>query len=160
LEPGDELIVAVNNDGQYGARAIDKAQQRALGDRLLYCDDDDVFVPGALGVIRAWADANPSAIGIFRRDCGPDGLQWCVPSLEPRGNIQRMCLCIPNLEGRLPQWEDTWTEALIPRQAAELQDAEIVFVDHVIGRGRPVRNPVTRLRRRLRVGSRLRALYG
>lgn len=155
MRVGDEIICAVNNDGEYGAKSIDRAQERALGTHLLYCDDDDVFVPGGLDAVRAWADEHPGTIGIFRRTFPIGGAQWDVPALV-QGNIQRMCLCIPNVAGKLPRWEGTWTEALIPEQAAELQGAEIVFVDRIIGLARPESNPWRRLRYRLRARERLR----
>lgn len=159
LQPGDELIVACNDDGNYGDRSIDRAQGKASGDYVLFCDDDDIYTAGALQRMRTWADANPGKIGLFRRGFNTGAKQWRKPVLSP-GNIQRMCLCIPNVPGAMPTWTGYKTEVDMPIQAAQLQGAEIVFVDDVIGLARPERNPWRKLRYTLRLRSRLRILRG
>lgn len=154
---GDELICLVNDDGHYGARSIDSAQQRAKGSHLLYCDDDDIFVPGSFDRLRSWAESHPSSVGIFRR-AFLGGAQWDKPVLV-HGNIQRMCLCIPNVPGKLPVWDETPFESNIVEQAVELQGCPYEFVDEIVGLVRPhTRTPWRRFRFWLRPRSRLRAL--
>lgn len=160
LEPGDELLVACNSYTNYGDRAIDEMQEKVSGDVVLYCDDDDIYLPGALARIRAWADANPGKIGLFRRSFPNGAKQWRWPSIHP-SNVQRMCFVIPNVRGGLPTWTGYRREADVIREAAERQHAETVFVDDVIGLARPLRHPSWRkLRFQLRLRTRLRILRG
>jgi Glycosyl transferase family 2 len=160
LRPGDELLVACNTDGNYGDRSIDRCQAKAEGDIVLFCDDDDVYTEGALDRIRAWASQNPGKIGLFRRGFNNGAAQWRRPELKP-GNVQRMCIALPNVPGKMPRWTGYTTEVDIPVEAAKLQDAEIVFVDDVIGLARPFEVGLARrLRYRLRLGTRLRVLLG
>lgn len=160
LQPGDEIIVACNRDENYGDKAIDSAQARAAGSHVLYCDDDDVYLPGALAEIREWADANPSTVGIFRRTFPNHAKQWRVPVLRP-GNVQRMGFCIPNVPGRMPTWTGYETEADIVREASATQGVPLVFVDSVIGLARPFEaTPWKRMRYALRIRTRLRILRG
>jgi len=158
LEPGDEVIVACNNDGNYGAASIDRCQEHARGDVVLFCDDDDVYLDGALSRIRAWADANPGKIGLFRRRFNTGEKQWRSESLHP-GNIQRMCIVMPNVSGKMPTWTGYVYEADIARDAAARQDADIEFVDEVIGLARPFEaSRLRRLRYRLNLRTRARSL--
>src|SRR5581483_10276861 len=160
LQPGDELMVSCNNDGNYGDRSLDRCQAKAEGDIILFCDDDDVYTDGALDRIRAWADENPGKIGLFRRGFNNGAMQWRRPELTP-GNIQRMCIALPNVPGKMPRWTGYQTEVSIPVSAAELQGAEIVFVDDVIGLARPFEvGTLRRLRYRLRLRTRMRILRG
>ena len=160
LRPGDELIVACNRDGNYGDRSLDRGQAKAEGDVVLFCDDDDVYVAGALDRIRSWCAANPGKIGLFRRGFNNGAKQWRRPQLKP-GNIQRMCIALPNVPGRMPHWTGYQTEVNIPLEAAERQGAEIVFVDEVIGLARPYEvTLLQRLRYKVRLRTRLRILLG
>jgi len=160
LRPGDEVMVACNSDGNYGDRSIDRCQAKADGDVVLFCDDDDVYTDGSLDRIRAWTSANPGKIGLFRRGFNNGSAQWLRPELTP-GNVQRMCIALPNVPGRMPRWTGYQTEVDIPLEAAKLQGAEIVFVDDVIGLARPFEVGIGRkLRYRLRLRTRLRILLG
>ena len=160
LEPGDEVMVACNSDANYGDRAIDRCQAKADGDVVLFCDDDDVYLDGALRRIRAWVDANPGRIGLFRRAFNNGSRQWRLPEMT-RGNIQRMCIVLPNVPGKMPTWTGCESEMFIARDAAELQGTDYVFVDDVIGLARP--HELTfrlRIQYALRLRSRLRQLRG
>lgn len=154
MQVGDELLCLVNRDGHYGAKSIDSGQQRARATHLLYCDDDDIFVPGAFDRIRAWAAEHPKTVGIFRR-AYLGGIQWDTPVLV-HGNIQRMCLCVPNVPGKLPVWDETPFESNIVEQTVDLQGIGYEFVDQVVGLTRPhMATPWRRFRFALRIRSRL-----
>jgi glycosyltransferase involved in cell wall biosynthesis len=177
IEPGDELIVVatdVNDDGNTGRQ---HAQDKATGSHLLYCDDDDVFLAGALDTFRRWAAENPGKIGVFRRRFNASiAPQWRDPVLRP-GNVQSMGFCIPNVPGKVGCWgrksrdpdvarrlrEEgvrVWSDIYFIEESARLQNAEIVFVDEVVGLARPEKNPLRRLRYRLALGTRLRRALG
>ncbi|MGH7269562.1 MAG: glycosyltransferase family 2 protein [Polyangiaceae bacterium] len=152
LLPGDELIVVCNDDGDFGNTASLKGAGRAFSSHILFCDDDDIFLPGALSRMRAWAGEHPTAIGVFRRRFSTGELQWQSPVIA-RGSVQRMLLCLPNRG--LGGWSGLDQDFLV--ETARTQDAEILWVDDVVGLARPERNPLRRLRYRLRLGTRLRA---
>lgn len=174
LLPGDELLVLVNDAWDWGNSARQAGQERARADYILFCDDDDVFVPGALAAMREWAAANPGRIGVFRRRSDAWPTQWAEPVLR-RGNVQSSNFLIPNVAGKVGRWGPVsqdparraeltasgvppWSDADFVAETARLQGAEPVFVDVVTVHADPVRNPLRRLRYRLALGTRLRAL--
>ncbi len=177
IEPGDELIVAASDLNDFGNTARQHAQDKATGSHLLYCDDDDVFLAGALDTFRQWAAENPGKIGVFRRRFNAAiPPQWRDPVLRP-GNVQCMGFCIPNVPGKVGRWGPTsrnpevarrlreegvrqWSDIYIIEDSATLQNAEVVFVDEIVGLARPEKNPLRRLRYRLALGTRLRRALG
>lgn len=157
IEPGDEVIVDCNRDGDDGLAALDRGVGKATGSHLMCCDDDDIFTAGALARVRSWIEANPGKIGVFRRAFNPGTKQWKTPELGG-GNVQRMCMVLPNKPGQLASWTDPANEYewMMLVETARLQNAEIVFVDDVIGFARPETNPVKRLRYKARLRTRVR----
>lgn len=153
LHPGDELIAVCNDNGDFGNTASLEGARRAIGTHILFCDDDDIFLPGAIDRMRAWAAAHPQKIGVFRRRFSTGELQWQSPVIA-RGSVQRMLLCLPNRG--LGGWSGLDQDFLV--DTARVQDAEILWVDEVVGLARPERHPVRRLRYWLRLRTRLRAL--
>jgi glycosyltransferase involved in cell wall biosynthesis len=103
LEPGDELIVSRNDDGDYGMAARDAAMPRALGTHLLFMDDDDQFARGAFRTIRRFAEEYPGRIGIFRMRYDNGLTLWTEPVVR-LGNVSTQMLCVPN-SGRLGSWQ-------------------------------------------------------
>jgi hypothetical protein len=102
LEPGDELIVSCNDDGDYGMAARDAAMPRAFGTHLLFMDDDDQFARGALRTIRRFAEEHPGRIGIFRMRYDNGLTLWTEPVVR-LGNVSTQMLCVPS-SGRLGSW--------------------------------------------------------
>lgn len=177
LEPGDEVLIVSSDLNDVGNTARQHAQDKATGSHLLYCDDDDVFLPGALEAFRRWARDNPGKIGVFRRRFNaPITPQWRDPVLRP-GNVQCMGFCIPNVPGKVGRWGPTsrdpdtarrlrkdgvreWSDIYVIEDSARLQDAEVVFVDEIVGLARPEKNLLRRLRHTLALRTRVRRLLG
>src|SRR5438105_2073091 len=65
IGPGDEIIVECTNDNDGGNSARQRGIEAATSSHLLFCDDDDVFLPGAFVAMRQFATEHPSALGIF-----------------------------------------------------------------------------------------------
>lgn len=166
IRPGDEIIVICNEAGErgiWGNWAREEGVQRARASHLLFCDDDDVFLPGALDVIRQFAREHPGRIGLFRRRSDAAvRLQWHEPRLTP-GGMQSMSFCIPNVPGKVGHWfplPPDWTDIRIIEEAAREQGAEPIFCDAIVGVGRPARSPWRRMRYAVRLRTRLRHLLG
>ena len=70
LEPGDELLVDVNADGDWGHRARNRMVTKATGDWLMFMDDDDEYVPGAFQTVRDTVALNPGRPHLFCMETG------------------------------------------------------------------------------------------
>ena len=162
LEPGDELMIIRDDSGDAGDTPRNQSMSRAAGTHLLFMDDDDVYVPGALAKMRRFADENPGKIGIFRIEYTVGPKRWKVPELKNR-NVSTQTFLVPNVPGKLGVWEHRGTvhgDFIFIEETARLQ-GEPVFVDEVTVRVRPIRNPlkvlVIRARYHAALGTRLRA---
>jgi glycosyltransferase involved in cell wall biosynthesis len=103
LEPGDEVIVSCNRDGDYGMTARDAAMERAKGSHLLFMDDDDQFARGAFETIRRFARENPGRIGVFRMRFDHGLTLWTEPVVR-LANVSTQMLCVPNVPQKLASW--------------------------------------------------------
>ena len=162
LEPGDELMIIRDDSGDAGDTPRNQSMSRAAGTHLLFMDDDDVYVPGALAKMRSFADENPGKIGIFRIEYTVGPKRWKVPELKNR-NVSTQTFLVPNVPGKLGVWEHRGTvhgDFIFIEETARLQ-GEPVFVDEVTVRVRPIRNPLkvlyVRARYHAALGTRLRA---
>jgi len=172
LRPGDEIIVVCTNDNDWGNRARQLAQDKATGDYLVYVDDDDIFIDGALAAMRIWAESNPGRIGIFQRKSDACPPQPHAHHLGP-GMVCPQNFLLPNRPGLVARWGEqsqdptkaaeiyrrvgrVWSDVYMVIETAELQGTEVIFTDVVTGYARPIENPLTRLRYRLKLGLRLR----
>jgi glycosyltransferase involved in cell wall biosynthesis len=103
LQPGDEVIVSCNRDGDYGNAARDGAMARADGTHLLFMDDDDQFARGAFTTIRRFAQENPGRIGVFRMRFDHGLTLWTEPVVR-LANVSGQMLCVPNVSEKLASW--------------------------------------------------------
>ena len=163
LEPGDELFVIRDDSGDAGDTPRNQTMHRAAGSHLLFMDDDDVYLPGALAKMRRFADDNPGRIVIFRMEYTTGPKRWRVPELRNR-NVSTQNFLVPNVPGKLGVWEHRGTvhgDYTFIEETARLQ-GDPIFVDEVTVRVRPIRNPLRRLyvraRYRAALGTRLRTL--
>lgn len=105
LEPGDEILVLCNRDGDFGNSARQKLMERAQGTHLVFMDDDDQFARGAFEAMRRFAAANPDRVGIFRIRYLDGRLLWTEPTLR-KLNVSTQMYCVPNVAGKLGSWVD------------------------------------------------------
>lgn len=91
--------------GNYGNFQRDVAMQLSFKDWFVFIDDDDVFAPNALNVIkRTLADSEPCP-WIFRMITPLGRLLWDRPIVS-RGVIGGSMLVLPNIPEKIAQWSD------------------------------------------------------
>lgn len=136
LQSGDELLVE-RLDCHWGHEARDQAMPRALGTHLMFLDDDDVYVDGALATVRAALVLEPDRVHIFRMRY-PDGREiWSSPTVAC-GNISTIMLVVPNTPGKLGSWGTGYEGDLqFLSETLALRSEEPIFHEDVIGLVRP-----------------------
>ena len=78
---------------------------RAAGDYLLFMDDDDVYVRGALAKIRDAARADSGRSFVFRMD-NYGTILWRARRLS-YGDVGTPMFVAPNVRGSVPEWRDS-----------------------------------------------------
>jgi glycosyltransferase involved in cell wall biosynthesis len=104
LLPGDELIVKHDATGDWAATPRTEAMWQAVGDYLLFLDDDDVYQPGALRIVRAALAENPDRVHIFRvwlRE--HQRTIWIEPEVK-ESNVTTQGIVVPNKPDQLGRW--------------------------------------------------------
>lgn len=103
LHRGDEVLVSVNNDCPWGHAARNQLMLVARGNTLLFMDDDDVYLPGALSAVRAAVAAEPDRLHIFRMRYASGGELWTWPQVM-QGNVSTQMIAVPNRPADLGTW--------------------------------------------------------
>jgi GT2 family glycosyltransferase len=98
----DEIIVIENHDGDHGYSARTRGIQKATGSHLAFLDDDDVYTPGAIELMR---DAACDVPVIFKMDHHHHGVMWRHPWLE-FGNVGTPMFLVPNRPEELGEWKE------------------------------------------------------
>jgi glycosyltransferase involved in cell wall biosynthesis len=177
LRPGDEVLVVCSDAGDFGNSARNDAIERARGSHLVFLDDDDEYLPGALDAMRSFAAANPRRVGLFRLRYHGHGDTGAPKNLADIGTPM---LVVPNVPGKVGRFgpadtDDPLVRAQRPGETREelalrfsdyefirstlaQQGGEPVTVPTVTAVVRPERNRWRRLRYRIRARSRLRAM--
>lgn len=107
MEPQDELLVDVNDDAPWGHRARNRLMPRARrGNGLVFYDDDDLVLPGALTAIRDAYRQNADVMHIFRMRHGPTHI-WREP-LVRQGNVSTQMVCVPAEQAVFSKWSDRY----------------------------------------------------
>src|SRR5437588_3541660 len=134
LEPGDEIIVICNDAGDQGDSARNSGVARAAGSHLIFLDDDDAYVPGALAAMRRFAAENPGRIGIFRMELVSGARIWTEPVLR-YGNVGSPMFVVPNVPGKLGRWDQSRraNDWAFIEETVSLQ-GEPIFLDEVVAR--------------------------
>jgi GT2 family glycosyltransferase len=96
---------AVLIEGRWGVTGGHAGRQegirRATGTHLAFMDDDDVYTPGAIQMMRDAACERPV---IFRMDHYSHGVLWRDPVVR-FGNVSTQMYVVPNEPARLGSWE-------------------------------------------------------
>jgi glycosyltransferase involved in cell wall biosynthesis len=100
---GDEILVSVNSDAPWGHAARNQLMPAARGDALLFIDDDDAYVEGALDVVRARFAEVPDRVHVFRMRYADGRELWQLPEVAC-GNVSTQMVIAPRSVGLLGQW--------------------------------------------------------
>lgn len=88
----------------YGTVQRDHGIAMAHGDYLLFLDDDDLFMPDALEIVRAAIAEHPDTPLLFRMSTPHSGVLWRTPVVA-EGNVGTPMLVTPRYPD-LPRWHD------------------------------------------------------
>jgi len=151
---GDECLAVLDTPahGGWGYVAHNRGLDAATGTHLIFIGDDDDFLEGAFGVVRAAVAAAPDRVHLFRVARSPGHF---MPTAELSGReftrdlIPQGGIVVPRIGGwPLPRWEARHdADRKYAAQACENSRMEPVWHREVIGRWRvanwPGWEPVT-----------------
>lgn len=135
LRPGDELLVDVNDEGDWGNRARNRMIAKATREWLLFMDDDDEYVLGALDIVRETVVLSPGRLHLFRMETADGGVLWRDPEVRD-SNVSTQMIACPNVE--LPPWGDRYAGDLDFIEGAVATLGEPVWCEPIIARLRPI----------------------
>lgn len=118
VQPGDEILVDVNKDSPWGHRARNRRMPQTFGDGLMFIDDDDVYLPGALQLARLALDRHPDRMHMFKMRY-ENGVELWIDEEIRLGNVSTQMFVVPNLwrwnssawrapNPDLPKWGDVY----------------------------------------------------
>ncbi len=128
----------------YGNSQRNHAMRTARADWLLFLDDDDELLPGALASVRSTRERVPQ---MFRMDYRPRNAILWQEQVVREGNVGGGMFVVPRVAGRWTIWPEVHepcvgdfhfirsTLALWPDDALQWR-REIIYLCHVHGRGR------------------------
>jgi len=93
----------------YGHDQLNYGISQARGDYLHVNDDDDVWAPGALAIMRQAVLEEPARPHLFRFMSYHRAVFWDQYGLVERNHIGGHCLVAPNLPGKVGLWECYYT---------------------------------------------------
>lgn len=107
MQPGDELLLDVNSDAPFGNAARQRMMPRARsGNGLVFFDDDDQLVPGALHHMRTAYTHAPDRMHIFKMRFRASVL-WQVPQVL-HSNVSTQMICVPRSWALYGKWGDRY----------------------------------------------------
>jgi glycosyltransferase involved in cell wall biosynthesis len=107
MAPGDELLLSVNDNAPWGHRARNEMMEKATRDMLLFMDDDDIYLPGGLEMVRQGVGEWTSNLHIFKMEYMDGSPLWRQPVLA-LGNLSTQMIVAPNIPGLLGHWGDRY----------------------------------------------------
>lgn len=162
---GDELILVFDDSNDAGDTPRNRVLDSATGTHIVFLDDDDEYVPGALETIRRFARANPGRIGIFRVNFGLWGPAWRDADRTLMGTATAMYV-IPNLPGRVGRFGRVPGAA--PGRLGDYRfivetvalQGEPVWCEEVTQEIRPEKRRLQRVRSRVKLRTRIKGALG
>lgn len=103
--PGRYIPIEGPN-GDYGHTPRNKAMPQALGKHLLFIDDDDTYLPGAMDSVRRAIIEHPDRPILFkmkRPDKRFNDVLWTKRRVE-LGNVSTQMIVAPNTPAKLGVW--------------------------------------------------------
>lgn len=117
-----------------GASQRDRGMELAEGTHLMFCDDDDIFVPDALAAAREAIAKYPNNLLIFRMQYGHSEMTlWRHPAYE-LCNVGTPMLVVPNSR-LLPSWaglQENIHDYLWGKAVQDERGLQPIFIDKVI----------------------------
>ena len=108
MRPGDELLVDVNDDCPFGNAARNRLMGEArLGNGLVFFDDDDLVLEGALDSMRSAYIAAPDRLHIFKMDDGKGRVIWSYQHVAC-GNVSTQMICVPRSWALCSRWGERY----------------------------------------------------
>lgn len=98
LPPNAVLCFVRGGDHGYTART--RGMEVATGTHLAFLDDDDIYTPDAISLLKQHACDRPV---VFRMDHYRHGILWREPVLE-FGNVSTQMFVVPNVPEKLGVW--------------------------------------------------------
>jgi hypothetical protein len=130
LEPGDEVLILRDNTGDWGHTPRNNAMPRCAGTHLIFIDDDDRHLKGALEYVREEVAHTPDRVHLFAM-AYQDGRV-----VQPRwplqiGYVDTAMVCVPNTT--LGRWGNRYEgDYDFIASALELRGDEPILHDDVI----------------------------
>lgn len=126
LDHGDELLIMRDSSGDFGHSARNQMMGRAAGTHLMFIDDDDRHLPGALAIVRDALERHPDRLHLFAISY-QDG-RILIPGPIEIGYVSTQMLVVPNQPGRLGTWGDRYEgDYDFVRSTLELRQEEPVM---------------------------------
>jgi hypothetical protein len=106
LKAGDEVLI-VRSDHRWGHQARNEAMPRCRGTHLLFADDDDKTMKGALDLIREKVGLRRRKVHLFCM-AYPNGVV-IRPCWPPRlGHIGTPMMCVPRTRRKVGVWSERY----------------------------------------------------
>lgn len=126
---------------QWGNPQRDAGISAARTTHLAFCDDDDIFFPWAVEIIKGVASSYPHALLIFKSEANgyavPHKYLWHDPMIR-KGNIMSCSLVVP-VRSDLPLWsqsQDVYAaDHYFAQQCAHI--CEVIWREELIAKTRP-----------------------
>jgi hypothetical protein len=165
MRVGDELLIVFDDSGDAGDTPRNRVLGSLRGTHIMFLDDDDELVPGALDLVRAFAREHPGRWGLFQLDLGPAGVVWKRTAMHLMAAATAMCV-VPNAPDRLGRFGRVpgappgrlGDYPFLVETAARLGPP--VWCEEVIQALRPEKNRFKLVRYRLKLGTRVRGMLG
>jgi len=101
----EDLIVEFDKSEDWGATPRSKGMTSARGTHILFMDDDDIYLPGALAHVRARLAKFPARPHLFRmkRMGDVNDTLWKDPVVK-LGNVSTQMFVVPNVPDKFGVW--------------------------------------------------------